>query len=57
MHEIEHSLSLLKNILAQGYRGHPRVIIRKFSEDQSKTLPVGLYFSFKITRLGSQLCA
>ena len=36
--------------------GHPGVVIRKFGEEQSKTLPVGL-FSPKMSWLCSQLYA
>ena len=41
----------------QGLMGIIGVVIRKFGEDWDKTLPVGLFFFFKIFWLGSQLYA
>ena len=32
--------------------GHPGLVIRKFGEDQSKTMPVGLFFSQKLPGCG-----
>ena len=39
-----------KELKFSGFDGcHPGIVLRKFSEDGSKTLPMGLYFFLKFS--------